>query len=281
MSLDNPLMAAFAEQMRKRYLPEQPDSFWSCEPLFRHLADPSFSEQMINDSLRQLTLDPVHTGDWTGQQVVLARRPSWILTLHRIVTPFRYIHSSPSNLLVASLGGLPLAGDLYDLPSAYNSAVFDPSLRLDHAGSFMLNDREVLAIRADRHAVDLRVDRPLTLLRLASAPLQPFEWLFSKETLHPWQAKDAEAAMTNLRISAHVLGRLAHQSSLEPVKALTGHPNPNVRMAALHSLGRISRVDARKALQAALDDPHPGLRRLAKQALDDADLPKGESRSWR
>ena len=240
MSLQNPLLAAFAEQVRKRYLPDQPETFWTCEPLFRHLADPSFSERMINDTLRALTLDPHHSGDWPGEQIVLARKPDWTLSLHRIEVASRYIHSTPANLLIAPLGGLPLTGDLYDLPSGYDNAVFDPSLRLDHAGSFTLHDHEVLAIRADRNAVDLRVDRPLMLLKLATAPLQPLEWLFSKETLHPWQANDADASMTNLRISTHVLGRLAHQSSLEPVKALVTHPNPSIRMAAVHPISRRS-----------------------------------------
>lgn len=273
MTAQNPLMAAFAEQVRKRYSPDKPETFWSCEPLFRHLADPAFAERVINDTLRALSIDPHHCGDWSNKQIVLAREADWTLSLQQIDAPRRYIHSSPSHLLVAPIGGLPLRGDLYDLPPGYDNAVFDPSLKLEHAGSFTLTDSTVMAIRADRRAVDFRIERPLLLLKLATAPVQTLEWLFSKETLHPWQANDADTSMTNLRVGAYVLGRLAHQSSLEPIRSLTTHANPNVRWAAIQNLGRLSRVEAQKLLRVALDDPHPHVRHAAKQAIEEAERP--------
>ncbi len=273
MIAQNPLMAAFAELIRKRYSPDRPESFWNCEPLFRHLADPEFAERVINDTLRALSIDPYHSGDWRAREIMLVRDPGWTLSLQLLEAPDRYIHSSPSHLLISPLSGLPLRGELYALPASYDNAVFDPSLKLEVIGPFALNAYEVLAIRADRHAVDLRIEQPVMLLKLATSPLQALEWLFSKSTLHPWQANDADAAMTNLRVGAYVLGRLSHQSSLEPIKALTGHANPNVRWAAIQNLGRLSRVEAQRYLLAALDDSHPYVRHAARQAMDEAERP--------
>ena len=277
MIVPMPMIAAFAEHVRERYKPDRPESFWACTPLFRRLADPSFAGQMINHTLHALSCDPSHIGhwasDWSARQIVLVREPGWTLSLQLIDKPRRYIHSSPSHLLITALSGLPLSGELYDLPPGYDNAVFDPSLKLVPAGPFKLAAGEILAIDADCHVADFRVERPMMLLKLATAPVQTLEWLFSKGTLHPWQANDADAAMTNLRVGAYVLGRLAHQSSLEPIKALTAHANQNVRWAAIQSLGRLSRVEAQKVLRAALDDPHPTVRHAAKQVIDEAERP--------
>lgn len=270
-----PMIAAFAEHVRERYEPSRPESFWACAPLFRRLADPALAGQMINHTLRMLDCSPPQAGDWSGRQIVLVNEPTWSLSLQLIDAPRRYIHSSPSDLLITPLSGLPLNGELYGLPASYDNAVFDPSLKLEAAGPFALGAGEVLEVHAGRHAVDFRIDRPLMLLKLATAPVQTLEWLFSKGTLHPWQANDADAAMTNLRVGAYVLGRLAHQSSLEPVKTLTGHANQNVRWAAIQSLGRLSRVEAQKVLREALHDPHPSVRHAARQVIDEAERPAG------
>lgn len=268
-----PMIAAFAEHVRERYTPGQAESFWGCAPLFRRLADPAFAGPMINHTLQLLSHDPGHAGDWSARQVVLVREPAWTLSLQLIDRPRRYIHSSPSHLLITPLSGLPLSGELYDLPAGYDNAVFDPALKLVAAGPVTLGAGEVLAIDADRQVGDFRIERPLMLLKLATAPVQTLEWLFSKATLHPWQANDADAAMTNLRVGAYVVGRLAHQSSLEPIKALSAHANQNVRWAAIQSLGRLSRAEAQKVLRAALDDPHPTVRHAAKLAMDEAEPP--------
>lgn len=272
MSAQNPLMAAFAEQVRRRYSPSRPESFWACEPLFRHLADPTFAQRAVNDALRAISIDPDHVGDWSGQQITLMRDPAWTLSLVQIERPHRYIHSSISDLLVAPVGGLPVSVDLYDLPAGFHNAVFDPSLKLDHAGSSTLDDSTVLSVRAERQVIDFRIERPLLLLKLTAAPVHTLEWLFSRDTLHPWQANDADGSMTQLRTGLHVLARFAHQSSLVPIRSLTAHANPNIRWAAIQSLGRLSRADAQSCLRKALDDPHPQLRRAARQALDEADV---------
>ena len=64
-----------------------------------------------------------------------------------------------------------------------------------------------------------------------------------------------------------VFGKFAHQSSLEPLKLLTGHPHHAVRWAAIQNLGRLSRAEALAALEAASHDPHPHIQRAARKTL--------------
>lgn len=269
----NSLVTAFAEEVGKRYLPAHPASFWACEPLFRHLLDPQFAESVINHALRAMVDDPCHTGAGGGHALVLAQTPAWHLTLHLLVQPRRYLHGNASDALVAPLSGQPLAVDLYQLPSGFRNAVFDPGCKLDRAGSRTIASGDLLALQADGLIHDYRIDAPLLLLIFETAPRAVLEWRFSRDTLHAWQFVEADRQISDLKAAAWLAGRLAHQTSLKPLKALTRHEDPGVRWAALQSIGRLSRSEVRKLLAKALDDPHPTVRRAAKQALERGNLP--------
>lgn len=271
MSESNRLITVFAEQVRTRFQPDRLESFWDCELLFRKLADPGFVEAVLVAQLKALVADPNHVGDWPPKQIMLHRGAGFALSLAVFDTPRRYIHSTPFLGLYAPIGGRPLVVDRFRLPAGYDNAVFDPSLKLERDAGLTVAPSEVLRLQSQQFAYDFQIGEPQLVLKLTTAPFQMLEWLFSKETLHPWQANDADLSSTQLRVGAYLLGRLAHQSSLAPLQDLAGHANPNVRWAAIQSIGRLSRSEALKRLKVALDDPHPHIRRAAKKSLDHAE----------
>ena len=268
MMANHPLVAAFAEQVGKRYAPDRPDSFWTCEPLFRHLLDRQFTESVINGTLQAMADDPGETGSGGGKAMVLARTPAWQLSLQLLTRPRRYLHGNVSYAFVAPVGDVALVVDRYELPAGFRNAVFDPAQKLSRGGSQDLPPGELLRLEVDGPIADFRIDRPLLILSLETAPLTALEWRFSRDTLHAWQYADADPQISDLKAAAWLAGRLAHQTSLKPLKALASHDNPGVRWAALQGIGRLSRSEAARLLTEALADPHPQVRRAARLALE-------------
>lgn len=270
MDGSNPVLAAFAEAVGKRYAPRDPASFWACEPLFRSIADPQFAEAVLNDGLRALAGDPAFARRWCGGTLKLAtgRDDAWQLSLRLVETPRRYLHSVVRHALVAAVNGRYLRGDRYLLPPGFQNAVFDPTQKLVPDGRFEMAPGEVLPVHADLAVFDPQIETPVLLLMLETAPVTVLEWRFSRDTLHAWESVDGDPFATDLKLAAWLCGRLAHQSSLGPMKALATHADPGVRWAALQQLPRLSRVDARRLLEAAQADPHPVVRRSARQLLE-------------
>ncbi len=268
MIVQNPLVAAFAAQVGKRYSPAWADTFWTCEPLFRLLLDPQVAEAVINERLQALVDDPAAVGSSGGPTLQLAQGAAWTLSLRLLTQARRYLHSTVRDTLVAPIGSLPLRLDRYQLPDGFRDAVFDPAQRLSRAGSISVAPGELLRMPVAGLVFDYRIEAPLLILMLESAPQALLEWRFSRDSLHAWQCTDADPDTTDLKAAAWLAGRLAHHTSLKPLQALAAHPNPGVRGAALQNIGRLSRSLARKLLNAALDDPHPQVRLSARQALD-------------
>lgn len=283
--VQHPLVAAFAEAVGKRCPPSSRDcsAFWDCEPLFRHLADQQFAEAVLNDGLRALAEDPAALRQWGGGRRVLAsgRDDSWLLSLRLIDQPRRYLHSVVRHALIAPVNGRALSGDRYTLPATFQNSVFDPSQKLILDGRFEIAAGEVLRVEADRAVFDPQIEAPVLVLMFETAPIAVLEWRFSRDTLHAWACIDGDPVATDLKLAAWLCGRLAHQTSLAPIKALARHADPGVRWAALQNLGRLSRAESRKLLTAALDDPHPVVRRSVRQLLDQETPVDPQVRRWR
>jgi hypothetical protein len=260
--------ADFVRDVRARFNYSQPDTFWQCEDLLRRFLDEGGVAVELNAQLQKLVADEQYIGDWLPNDVVLAKGPGWILSVVLLDAPKRYIHALPFHAMYAPLDESRLAGDRYLLPPEYRNEVFDPAVRLEPAGTVSAARHEIIALHSDQYAYDFHVPRPQSVLRLATAPLRPLEWLFSKGTLQAWQANDADLAFTQLRVAVNVLGRIAHQSSIEPLRQLAGHPHHAVRWAAIQNLGRLNRSEALAKIREAVNDPHPHVRRAAQKTLD-------------
>ncbi|MES2683268.1 MAG: HEAT repeat domain-containing protein [Pseudomonadota bacterium] len=241
--------------------------FWEAEKPLRVLLASGHLQQAFNEELRRLLADPCYFSDWRPSEWVLHRGNGFSLAVSVFDAPRRFIHALPFHALYAPLVGESLAYQRYRLPAAYNNAVFDPGLALEPAGSEVVKSGEVLALHTAEYAYDFVLPKPVVVLKLSTAPIRPLEWLFQKETLKSWQANDADLSSTQLRVAADVLGKFAHQSSLEPLKLLTTHPHHAVRWTAIQNLGRLNRSEALAKLQIACSDPHPHIQRAAKKTL--------------
>ena len=247
--------------------PSAPERFWQAGAAFRELIASDYLQGAFNAELRQLIADPCHFGEWRPNEWILHRGRHFSLAVSVFDTPRRYIHALPFYALYAPLAGESLAYERYRLPTAYNHQVFDPGLKLEAAGAGVVNAGEMMELRTREYAYDFLLPKPVVVLKLFTAPTLPLEWLFRKDSLQSWQANDADLSSTQLRVAADVLGKFAHQSSLEPLKLLTTHPHHAVRWTAIQNLGRLNRSEALAKLEIACNDPHPHIQRAAKKTL--------------
>lgn len=263
-------LADFAKDVESRYRAPDAETFWECEPAVRQLLSQGTIGDWLNQQLRSLASEPQHLGDWTATEAILHRGNGWTLSIATFDTPRRFIHALPFVAIYVPLDS-ELAGDRYLLPKGYRNDVFDPNLRLEQAGTITVPTRELLRLQTDRYAYDFHISRPVPILRFASTALRPLEWLFSKSSLQAWQANDAEVSSTQLRVAAYVLGKIAHHSSVGPLRSLSAHHHHAVRWAAIQNLGRLSRSEALAKIREAIEDPHPHVRRAAQKTLDQLD----------
>lgn len=264
-------LAAFAEGVQSSYSAAKPETFWKCEPAVRRLIQSGAVPTWFNDQLRTLVSDPQSLGDWGAKELTLHRGKDWVVSIALFDTPRRYIHVLPYFAFYAPLGGASMTANRYKLPGGYRNDVFDSTVRLEPSGTVNIQGGDVLPLEPDQFAYDFQITRPVPVLRLATAPVRPLEWLFSKSTLQAWQANDATVAYTQLRVAAFVLGKTAHHSSIGPLRRLAQHPHHAVRWAAIQNLGRLSRSEALAKIREAVNDPHPHVRRAAQKTLDQLD----------
>ncbi len=260
--------ADFLRDVQARFILSQPESFWACEEYLRRFLDNDGATQCLNHELRKLVADEHYLGDWLPNDVVLCRGSGWSLSVALLDGSKRYIHALPFQAMYAPLDEARLTGDRYLLPPEYRNEVFDPTVRLEPAGTVSAGRHEIIALHSDQYAYDFQVQKPQAVVCLATTVLRPLEWLFSKGTLQAWQANDADLGFTQLRVAANVLGRIAHQSSIGPLRQLATHPHHAVRWAAIQNLGRLNRSEALVKIREAVNDPHPHVRRAAQKTLD-------------
>jgi hypothetical protein len=264
----DPDLAHFTEEVDRTFsLTEARESFWGLEEEFRRLLHSGFVSRFFQAELDKLKSNPAYAGDWRPNQTIVHRGRGWALAVWLFETPRRFIHSTPYHAMYAPLGQQSLHYDIYKLPEGYRNAVFDPSLKLEPAGSGVTCPGGILLLQSDQYAYDFKVEQPLPVLKFTTSAFDTLEWLFAKDSLHAWQANDSELIWTQLRVASYVLGRLAHQSSQEPLELLTTHPHHSVRWAAIQNLGRLSRSAALTKVEAALNDPHPHVRAAAAKTL--------------
>lgn len=260
--------ADFVQDMESRYNASLPETLWACEPFVNQLLTSDLVQLWINGQLKALLASPGADGDWAAKEVTLHRGEGWTVSVTLLDTPRRYIHVLPSLGLYGVLAGASLTVDRYRLPEGYRNEVFDPSVRVESLGATTLAQGDVLQLDTGRLAYYFQIPRPVAVLRVETAPVRPLEWLFSRQTLQAWQANDGDASYTQLRVAAYVAGRIAHQSSIAPLRELTKHPHHAVRWAAIQNLGRLNRSEALVKIREAVKDPHPHVRRAAQKTLD-------------
>lgn len=255
------------EEIRSRLKSPDPNTFWACEDAFRRLLQTHFAQAWINRELSRLLADDKYLGNWLPHEVVLSRHEAFSISITLFDGPLRYIHALPFLGFYAPLQSA-VTIDVYSLPTAYRNDVFDPTLKLQLEKTVTVECAEAIKIESDRFAYDIKPVGPTPVLRFTTRALHPMEWLFSRTTLQAWQANDADLSFTQLRVAAYVLGKIAHHSSIDPLRMLASHPHHAVRWAAIQSLGRLNRSEALLKIREAVNDPHPHVRSAAQKTLD-------------
>jgi hypothetical protein len=260
-------LADFARDVESGYIPTDPETFWASESAIRRLIAEGSLREWINRELHALRSDPAYAGNWAANEAILHQGNGWTVSIAKFDLPRRFIHVLPFVAFYVPLDAA-LSGNKYSLPANFRNDVFDPAVRLEPAGPITVPPGEPLKLETSRYAYDFHIPGPLPVLRVATLAIRPLEWLFSKGTLQAWQANDAELSSTQLRVAAYVLGKIAHHSSIAPLRALSTHKHHAVRWAAIQSLGRLSRTEALAKIREAINDPHPHVRRAAQKTLD-------------
>lgn len=259
----------FIACVRRVFDSSRPQSFWACEELFTSLlANVPAVQDRLNKELNKLAKEPTYLGDWLPNEWVLHQGDGFVLSVSLSDPTRRFIHVLPFYAFYGSLGDAGLNYELYGLPPNYRNEVFDPGVRLQPLGTRSVAPGEPIKIDSDVHAYDFRASQSVPMLKFMSTAVRTLEWLFSADTLAAWQANDAYLPFTQLRVAADVLGKFAHQSSLEPLKQLSEHPHHAVRWSAIQNLARVNRSEAIARLQRAVADPHPHIRSAAAKTLD-------------
>lgn len=258
--------ADFVQEVQSQYSTIEARTFWACEPLLQRFLAEGVAERWLNDQLARLANSGSDAIAWQAKEAQVHRGEGWVLSLAVLDTPRRFIHVAPYLAFYAPLKG-ELTGDRYRLPVGFKNDVFDPNVRLEPPERLTVTSRNILRLDSTQFAYDFNITRPVPIVRFTSRYIQPMEWLFSKTTLQAWQANDADLHYTQLRVATQVLGKIAHQSSLEPLLKLSNHSHHAVRWAAIQNLGRINRTVALARVREAATDPHPHVKRAAEKTL--------------
>jgi hypothetical protein len=261
------LLEPAASIIDREFNAERPDTIWALAPLLTRMVAQGLPAAALNHELEQIVADPAYDGNWPLNRVVLHRGRGITLVIRLINEQAPYIRSVPFYGIFVPLGTHTLKYDLYRLPSAYKNEVFDPNLKLDRAGTGETPNGGLLRVDPYGLIPDFQHVGPQLVLQLSTAPTQYLQWLFNRDSLLAWQANDSSMNLSQLRVAAYVLGKFAHQTSLEPLGDLSTHGHHAVRWTAIQGLGRISRSTALEKLQAAVNDPHPHVRRAAMKTL--------------
>lgn len=268
MTAQDSRLSEFIAETGRIFRREELDTFWDCAPAFHRLLDRGFLAEIINTELRGLAADAYRVGPWLSNELILHRGGRLVLALSLLDEPKRYIHALPFHAMYAPVSPGGLEYDRYRLPAGYRNEVFDPGLKLSPDGAGAAVQGAILELHSDQFAYDFKLPQPVIALRFMTTAWGTQEWLFSRGDLRAWQANDADLSFTQLRVAAYVLGRFAHQSSIEPLKLLAGHPHHAVRWAAVQNLGRLSRTEALIQLKRSANDPHPHVQRAARKTLE-------------
>lgn len=261
------LPSDFVQEVDSQYSTIEARTFWSCEPLLSRFLKQGVAERWLNEQLARLAQAGSDAVAWQAKETQVHRGDGWTLSLSILDAPRRFIHLAPFLAFYAPLKG-DLTVDRYKVPAGFRNDVFDPSVRIESVDRISVGPRQILQVDSSQYAYDFQISEPVPIVRFTSRCMQPLEWLFSKKTLQAWQANDADLHFTQLRVAAQVLGKIAHQSSLEPLFKLSSHPHHAVRWAAIQNLGRINRTAALSRVQDAVADVHPHVRRAAAKTLE-------------
>jgi hypothetical protein len=268
MSLADDALKTLIDGLESEHIvPADPPTFFQFEKHLATLVASGYPARSLESELLKTLQEPTWLGRWKPNEQVLYASHRLELSIWCFSKPRQYIHTVSSHVMVSPCGQTGLRYRRFRLPPTYENRVFDRNLKLQYVDEGQTAPGEVLCLTAGGLLYDFLLDSPTPLVRLTYGPIETMEWLFHRDTGAAWKISDSDAAATQMRVAAYVLGQMSHTSSTTPLKHLTFHESHTVRWAAIQALSRISVSDAVERLRAAVNDPHPHIRRAAERTL--------------
>lgn len=265
--VDEPLKPLLDALEARVKIASHAEVFFQLQEPLEALVSSGYPARAIAEDLQKTLQEPTRLGKWKPNELVLHADRRVELSVWSFSRPRQYIHTVASHTMLAPCTATPLAYRRFRLPAKYDNRVFDRNLKLDYVDEGVTRQGEVLCLAAGGLLYDFLVQQPTPLLKLTYGPIETMEWLFHRDTGAAWKISDSDAAATQARVGAYVLGQMSHPSSAEALKELSFHRSHAVRWAAIQALSRISVSEALERLRAALDDSHPHIRRAAERTL--------------
>ena len=263
-------MTDLIEQLKNDLEPSDGATFFSYVPQLKKLVAEGYPARAVEADLTRVCGNPSYHGDWRPNEIYLHRSDKVGLSVWYYERQRHYIHTIPYHTILIPCGRVGLRYHRYRLPTGFDSRVFDRTLKIELVDEGYTPPGEALELCAGWLIHDFLIERPTPVLKFEFGPIETTKWMFHRDSGLAWKMSDSSSAATQLRVAAHILGRMARTTSIEPLVSLTQHPSHTVRWAAIQNLSRISKSMAVECLKIARTDPHPDIRRAANRTLDAA-----------
>lgn len=204
---------------------------------------------------------------WDTNQILLEVNKHFSLGISILHVSPPHLLNSVANAVYKVAGKHSFKHVLYKLPETFQRDVFDPELRPTSACENKLDPGEILRIHAGVDLIDWKIEEPVVLLRLITAPQESIQWTFRKNPIRPWFVASVDPDATQLSALFAYFGAVGYAPAAIHIAKLLGHRNHQVRWEATKALWKVDKNLGLRALQASLADPHPHVRNAATKTM--------------
>lgn len=177
-----------------------------------------------------------------------------------------FLANAGCHLMVGFLSDKPVRTLHYRMPAGSSFDIFDPNIELEIINDFMLEPRTRFTVCGKTEVAEFKVTDESCALIAGSAWVTSQIWSFSQDDLRPRGASMTSLSSSILIAMLAEIARADFSDAADAVKALYGHPDHNVRWAAVRCLGALGSQAAHDLLHEAVNDPHPHIRRAAARS---------------
>ena len=260
----------FVSDISARIRPDEPDSIFEVQDMFRDAVAQGVLSDVFNRSLSDLSGSDGHLAFGNNGATILFRSDLFSINLMYFKGNLDHLYYEPLHNLTV------VVNDCHIEAARYQVVRPDNQVEIDRTTHLALKDRTILR-RGDLWAVDGRSEvsdlRPHgeevpLLVTLTGTKLAGLCWAFDRQSLVAWSASSVDYEVTSMVTIADLLGRLRDRAALEPLGRMF-HESPYhyARWSAVRNIGRIDRTEGVRFLRLAADDVHPEVRRAAVASL--------------
>ncbi|WP_173012744.1 HEAT repeat domain-containing protein [Niveispirillum sp. SYP-B3756] len=265
-----PEIQDFIEECKKRIDPTSPDSCFDCIDIVRGIIDSGALSRQVNAYLLTMMDGGSRESFVSDGTMLLYFQGGFSVTVTKIQRRPAHIYLHPTHLLGSSIGRNTIRLHRYNVDPIPDNHVFSPEHRVIKTQCVDLERGDVFMRNGHHECLDYEaVDgKPALLFRLISTNVGALEWAFDRDSGRPWNVMAVNPVSSKLCSVMNVLAALGSSTSVEPLDALTNHPDHFVRWKALQTIAEISPETAASIIGRFEDDPHPHVRAAARKTIE-------------